>query len=274
VPATASATDVVFAPTPGNDLVSFTSQAPGRILTTEPIDGLAAGETTVGMDMRPATSQLFALTSSGRLLIVDRSSGATLGVGAVPIPITGTTIRFDFNPTVDRIRIVTDTDLNLRVDPNTGLVSSTDTPLVYAPGDAGVGTSPTVGAAGYTNSGFGAAPATTELFGIDSGRDSLVKQDPPNNGALNTIGALDLDAVEPVHFDITGGGTRLAAFAVAGVTGSQLFSVNTVGKAKPTAFNSKIGVPAIPSLTTVGETRSDVSGPLVAVGNYTTYRGI
>jgi hypothetical protein len=42
---------------------------------------------------------------------------------------------FDFNPTVDRIRVVSNTGQNLRLHPVTGVVASTDTPLTFAATD-------------------------------------------------------------------------------------------------------------------------------------------
>lgn len=272
LPGGAAAAEVFFATTPSNELVQFTSQAPARILTREPIGGLAAGETIVGMDQRPATGQLYALTSTGRLLVIERSSGDIRAIGAA-IPLTGTQFGFDFNPVADRIRITSDTDINLRVHPDTGVVTA-DTNLSYAPGDAGAGADPFIAAAGYTFSAFGNPPATTELFGIDASRDSLVKQDPPNAGTLSTVGALGVDGAAAMHLDIAGDQTRYAAFARQGETAMQLWRINTAGAASAAGTPSTIGEPVITSLASVGSTRDDTRAPFVSVGNYTTWRGV
>jgi hypothetical protein len=87
-----------------------------------------------------------------------------------------------------------------------------------------------VGAA-YVNN-FAGATSTT-LFVIDTNLDVLVRQDPPNNGVLNTIGSLGIDAGTVLGFDIrsVGGNERaLAAIEVGGVSG--LYNINlTTGQA-------------------------------------------
>jgi len=275
MPTAASAAEVFFASTPGNDLVSFTAQAPNRILHTEPINGLAAAETIVGMDQRPATGQLYALTSSGRILVVNTVSGDTKAIGS-PITLTGNRFGFDFNPVVDRIRITSDLDQNLRVNPDTGALVQADGTLAYGAGDPGTGANPAVSGSGYTLGVFGgAAPASTTLFDIDTARNTLVRQDPPNDGGLVTIGALGIDVTDNVQMDVAGNQAAYAALATEGQTGVSLYSINTLsGNASPTAGSTRIGVDAITSLAAMGETPDDTRAPAVAIGNYTTYRSI
>lgn len=168
------------------------------------------GDKLVGLDVRPATGAVYAIGSRGQLYTVDRRTGAATKVG-VPVTLTGRAVGIDFNPTVDRIRVVTDTGQNLRLNPDTGAVAATDTPLAYAPGDRGAGRTPAVAAAGYTNSGAGAT--TTALYGIDSRADTVVLQGSvpgatpvvsPNTGQLFTVGRLGLDVGELNGFDIRG----------------------------------------------------------------------
>jgi len=99
------------------------------------------------LDVRPANGAVYAIGRSGQLYTVDRRLGAATKVGA-PVALPGTTVGFDFNPTVDRIRVVTDTGQNLRVHPDTGAVAATDTPLAYAAGDRSAGKRPQVAASG------------------------------------------------------------------------------------------------------------------------------
>lgn len=168
------------------------------------------GDKLVGLDVRPATGAVYAIGRRGQLYTVDRHTGAATKVG-VPVTLTGYAVGFDFNPTVDRIRVVTDTGQNLRLHPDTGALAATDTPLAYAPGDRAAGRTPTVAASGYTNSGAGAT--TTALFGIDSRTDALVLQGSvpgatpvvsPNTGQLFTVGRLGLNVSELNGFDIAG----------------------------------------------------------------------
>ena len=160
------------------------------------ITGLQAGETILGIDMRPATGQLYALGSTSRLYTINMSSGAAAVVGGAPFAtlLAGTSFGFDFNPTVDRIRIVSNTGQNLRLDPNTGLIAAVD-------GTLNPGT-PSVAAAAYTNNFAGAT--TTSLYVIDATTDKLYIQNPPNNGTLVEVGPLGINIGTDNGFDIGG----------------------------------------------------------------------
>jgi hypothetical protein len=201
----------VFALTTGNQLLRFNESRPDRIQGQVALSGLADGEQMLGIDFRPATGQLFGLSSASQLYVIDTNSGVATKVGGVfviPLNYSGE-IGFDFNPTVDRIRIVTDTGQNLRANPDTGAVVDADpnTPavdpdgaLVYAGSDSNAGKQPNVVGAAYTNNVAGAT--TTMLYGIDSDLDILAIQNPPNAGTLNTVGGLRVDASDLVGFDI------------------------------------------------------------------------
>ncbi|ONI92083.1 hypothetical protein ALI144C_00120 [Actinosynnema sp. ALI-1.44] len=132
------------------------------------ITGVTKGDQLIGLDTRPATGGLYALSRSGQLYRTDVKTAAATAVGT-PIAPQGSAVGFDFNPTVDRIRVVTDTGQNLRLHPDTGAVADTDTPLSYP----ATSRSPKVTASGYTNSVAGAT--STALYGLDSAQDTLVK---------------------------------------------------------------------------------------------------
>jgi hypothetical protein len=78
--------------------------------------------------------------------------------------------------------------------------------------------------AGYTNN-FAGATATT-LYTLDSTLDILATQAPPNNGTLNTVGALGFDTTDKVGFDISSVNTALASLQVVGATDSKLVHVD------------------------------------------------
>jgi uncharacterized protein DUF4394/PEP-CTERM motif-containing protein len=99
----------------------------------------------------------------------------------------------DFNPTVDRLRVVTQSEQNLRVNVDTGAVT-VDNPL--NPGD------PMVTGAAYTNNFAGAG--STTLYVIDAASDMLMIQTPPNNGTLVAVGGLGLNTTNFIGFDISG----------------------------------------------------------------------
>src|SRR5262245_44803582 len=149
----------VMALTTSNRLLTFDSATPGHILSARPITGLASGESLLGIDVRPATGELYGL-GTNRLYVIDPNTGAaTLKAVLAPDPadtndpfksLTGTSFGIDFNPAADRLRVVSDADQNLRINPDTGQVF-TDAPLAYAPGDVNAGANPSVVEAAYTS---------------------------------------------------------------------------------------------------------------------------
>ena len=223
----------IFGLTGTNQLVRFDSSTPGTVMTVGTITGTQVGENIVGIDFRPATGQLFGLGSNSRIYIINRTTAAATFVGTLTTPLNGTNFGFDFNPTVDRIRIVSEADQNLRANPNDG-TNVVDGTLAYAAGDANAGQNPNITAAGYTNS-FGGA-TTTQLYDIDSNLRVLANQNPANSGTLLTIGSLgisatDLNSTSQVGLDILSStGTALASISTAAV--SRLYTVNlTTGAA-------------------------------------------
>lgn len=226
----------VYAVDGSNNLHSFYSSDSANLLSTLPITGLEGGESILGIDFRPRTNELYALGSSNRLYRIDTITAAATAVGSGPFTpaLNGTAFGFDFNPTVDRIRITSDNDQNLRAHPDTGAVVFTDGTLAYAAGDPNAGADPNVVGSAYINNfvGFG----TTTLYNIDSDLDVLITQTPPNSGTLNTVGPLGINVGDNVGFDVPSGlGPNQYAFASAVVSGTyNLYSINlTTGGAVP-----------------------------------------
>jgi hypothetical protein len=88
---------------------------------TTPVVGLQVGETLVGFDVRPAGGGLFAVGSTSRVYTVDPVTGLAVQAGSLISPaLSGTKFGVDFNPVPDRLRIVSDTEQNLRVNATTG----------------------------------------------------------------------------------------------------------------------------------------------------------
>ena len=192
--------------TAANTLVTFQANEPGRLLSSAPIQGLKAGEELLGIDFRVAKGQLFGVTNQGRLLQIDPDKATVTAVGAgITLP-EGQAFGFDFNPTVDRIRVVNDAGHNLRLHPETGAQVDGDanTPgvqldgtLRYAPGDLLSTTKPRIVSAGYTYNQ--ANEKLTTNYAIDAGAGYLVVQGSlegaatpvsPNTGLLQAIGPL------------------------------------------------------------------------------------
>ncbi|MEJ8842452.1 DUF4394 domain-containing protein [Lacibacter sp. H375] len=228
---------VAYAVQNGTTLLIMNPDEP--VVVSKPITGTATGETIVGLDFRPANGQLYALGSQSNLYTINTSSGAAAKVGVqFTTLLTGTDFGFDFNPTVDRIRVVSNSGLNLRLHPVTGLVAAVDLNLTEGS---------SVGAAAYTNNFAGAT--TTVLFDIDVTVDKLYKQDPPNNGTLVAIGDLGLNATSIGGFDI--GGTSGNAWAVLTVDGkTRIHKINlSNGSASPSPANFEFSGGAITAFT-------------------------
>jgi Domain of unknown function (DUF4394) len=220
-----------------NNLQIFDPGAPA-FGVSKAITGLQAGETILGIDMRPATGQLYALGSTSRLYTLNMSSGAAAVVGTAPFTtlLSGTSFGFDFNPTVDRIRVVSNTGQNLRLDPNTGLIAAVD-------GTLNPGT-PAVSAAAYTNNFAGAT--TTTLFVIDAATDKLYIQNPPNNGTLVEVGSLGINIGTDNGFDIGGrSGKAYGVFSIGGFTKLYTLDLTTglvVGQADVTGMSKGFAI--------------------------------
>ena len=215
----------VYGLTDGGSLVAFDSARPDLIRSTVLVSGLDAGASLVGIDFRPATGQLYGLSSDSRLYTINLASGLASAVGSAgAFTLGGGSYGFDFNPTVDRVRAVSTTDQNLRLNPNDGTLAATDGTLAYAAGDPNAGANPTIAGAAYTNS-FAGATATT-LYDIDSALGVLVTQAPPNNGLLNTIGALGVATSASVGFDIFFFGNQAFASLGSDAAGYGFYGIN------------------------------------------------
>ncbi|KLT71679.1 DUF4394 domain-containing protein [Flavobacterium sp. ABG] len=159
------------------------------------ITGLQSGESILSIDYRPATGQLYGLGSTSRLYSINENSGLATPLGAASFSpaIEGTSSSIDFNPTVDRVRLISNNGKNLRLHPELGTVVSTD-------GNLNGVASTQVDAIAYTNSFSGST--TTQLFDIDYATDKLYLQNPPNDGKLQEVGSLKVDFSGTGGFDI------------------------------------------------------------------------
>lgn len=208
--------------TPDSKLVKFDVTTPGTVSAPLALTGVASGETILAITTRLKGGKLYALGSTSRLYEVNAATGALTMVGAAPLAtaLSGTAFGFDFNPTVDRIRVMSDEEQSLRLHPDMGTVAAVDTSLAPAGN---------VVAVGYTNSRDGATKTT--LYGIDSASDKLVLiggvdgMPSPNAGAVTDVGALGVDTSANAGFDIRPPmNVGYAVLSVAGVSG--LYTVN------------------------------------------------
>lgn len=161
---------------------------------------------------------------------IETATGVATPVGTAAFALEAgmSKIGFDFNPTVDEIRVTGGSNANYRLHPVTGAIAATDMDLAFAAGDVNAGANPSVGAVAYTNSYIGAA--TTVLYNYDDSLNVLTTQIPPNNGTLNTIGStgLTLNLIDPsadldIFFDTTGNSNMAFLSANTGALASDNF---------------------------------------------------
>lgn len=152
----------------------------------------------LGIDVRLSDGKLYGVFEGGAIATIDPETGAATSVSMLSTMLTaGVTATVDFNPAADRLRVMGSDGTSLRVNVETGEVT-TDGSHSYAEGDQ----KPEIIGGAYTNS-FAGTDAT-QLFNIDAA-GWLVLQNPPNDGVLNQVGELGIE-VEQVGFDIVSDG--------------------------------------------------------------------
>ncbi|MFD1873359.1 DUF4394 domain-containing protein [Hymenobacter bucti] len=230
----------------GGNLVSFDSGAPRTIRTAVNVTGLQGAQVVAGLDFRPLTGELYAFGYDaagqlGQLYTVNLTTGALTAIGSAisyPLGANANAIGFDFNPTVDRIRITSATNqVNLRANPSDGTFI-TDTPLT----NTGGGAAPALSGVAYTNSDNNAATGTA-LYGYDQGTNFVLLSSNANLGTYGNVGSgsgITVNAANGVDFDIYSDLTTPAtpansAFLTATPSGSTFDNLYTVSLTGSTA---------------------------------------
>ncbi len=216
----APAKEEIVAISASHQLLRFNAGQPQNVRDRKPLSGLPAGEKLLGIDYRVARGELFALGASGQLYRIDVAAARALPVGTpAALPGPARAWGFDFNPTVDRIRVVNDNGDNLRLHPDTGAAVDGDanTPgrqpdgrLSYDAADANAGKAARIVAAGYTYNKTN--DKVTTNYALDGGLGTLVHQGTkedvapavsPNTGRLFTVGTLGIGSFDHASFDIS-----------------------------------------------------------------------
>jgi hypothetical protein len=242
----------VLGVTVGDKLVSFNRGAPGKLCTSASITGLDVGEEVLGIDIRPADGELYALGSEGKIYTLEIATGVatlhstlTAALDDMSDPFTGLSdggFGVGFNPVPDRLRAISRNGQNLRINVDTGATTT----------DAGMSPSSlSVAGVAYTNAFAGAT--TTTLFAIDvtGGALARVGGSPattgacpgdtgnPNCGNVTGVGPLGVSDITSIDgFDIDGDPAATAAAIVAlrvgTATSSSLYVVDlSTGAASP-----------------------------------------
>ncbi len=200
--------DVTFYTLAGGTMLDkYNAGAPETLLNSAQITGLQSRETIRAIDFRPATGQLYGISSGSRMYVINAETGAARMIGTGPFTpaLMGDYISLDFNPTVDRMRVTTSSGQNLRLNPETGTVAFVDGNINGQPGAM-------ISEVAYTNNFAGAA--TTTLYDIDVTSQKLFIQNPPNNGTLVEVDSLFLKVTGQGGFDISPDGIALGLFEV------------------------------------------------------------
>ena len=222
-------------------LVCFRENRPDRAEPIGKVTGLQQDSSLVGIDYRPANNVLYGLGNVGGVYTIDVETGAATLASRLNTALSGASFGVDFNPTVDRLRIVSDTGQNLAANVDDGTVSPGGT--LNIPGATPVNPALGVNGAAYTNNDADPNTATT-LFDIDSMNDQVSVQAPPNAGSLNPTGKLGIDAGNANGFDIystVGYGTTVANRALLSVAAPDGSSATLYGVDLLLGRASKVG---------------------------------
>lgn len=201
-----------------NQLLLLKPGPPVTTVSTIQLQGITRGEFMLAIDFRPNGGALYGVSTAALIYIIDVSTGFCKPVGRAPFDpgIKGSTVGFDFDPALDQIRLVTDLDENIRIDPNTGVTISIDpdiNPSYY-----------NMNSIAY---GYSSATHSFPLYDIDMARGYLLKQNPQNAGDVTPVGPLNLVISGEGGFDIvrsTNSTTGMAA-----LYGHALFPSVTTG---------------------------------------------
>jgi hypothetical protein len=254
------------------NLIRFDSSAPAILQAANFVSGLQPNETIVGLDFRPATGQLYGLGSTSRLYTINTSTGfaAPVSGSSFTPALNGFSFGFDFNPNIDRIRVVSETNSNIVLNPN-GAFQAAGTDVFYAAGDLNVGVDPNIVHSAYDKNLPLASPPNpaSQLFGIDTNLDILVRQ-ANSAGTLNTVGPLGLgvDVAAAGGFDISSAtGTAYAALLPAGGSVSSLYRINlatgaatNLGVIDGGLVVTAMAIAPVPEPTTAGIALSALAG--------------
>ncbi len=181
----------------GDNNIALINPSTMKVTSSKPAMGV---KKLHGIDVRPADGMLYGVTDTGWVVTIDPKTGAVTQKAELSTkPDAGTTVSVDFNPVADKMRVITTSGQNLRVNVDDGKVT-VDGELKFADTDMHKGEKPNIVGAAYTNSWKGTKE--TALYDIDATISALFKQSPPNDGVLSAVGKLGFKITGPVAFNI------------------------------------------------------------------------
>lgn len=189
------------------------------------ITGLSAGESLIGIDLRPSNNLLYGVSNASNLYTVDAYTGAASFVAALSGYAINASLGYgvDFNPVADSnpaaasLRLVSSAGDNLAVNATTGVVGNQANTI--AAGNSAVA---------YANSDPSMIAAATQLYYLNSTTDELfVANSAFNTPTISLIGAIGLDILKANGFELFSNGNAFAAVNTDdGGLNSQLLSIN------------------------------------------------
>lgn len=215
-----TANDVLAVTADNACLVRFSLSDPSTVVAVGSLD--VAGS-VVGLDFRPASGELYALTDMGQLVLVDPMTAETTLVTASIGELAGARYDIDFNPAANALRLISDARQNFRMGSPALVENAQQQALV----DGTFGYLQGVVATAYTNVNLG--QEGTQMFVISADSRTFFQQN-PNVGLLTRIGALfpNAESVDVKGYNVftTEGGMNehYAVFEVDGNVG--LYSIN------------------------------------------------
>lgn len=221
------------------------------------VTGLNVGDTLVSIDRRPENGFLYglgynALAATVTLYVIHPETRVATPVGVAgtfttdginPVAIGGsnpaTRFEMDFNPAVDRVRVINDMGQNFRINPNTGAVVD---------GDLGGSTGSVSGTNMDGNLNTGAIQAqgtayvnnvannggTTTQYTVGESPSALYIQNPPNAGTLTSAATLSPLIKAVLGFDIAPGVNTVTSNAA--VTSGSGYLLLRTGTSTPEAL--------------------------------------
>ena len=194
-----------------------------RATTANTAGALDPTEVIQDIDYRNSEGALYALTKTGtqgRIIRIDPNSGTFIRLSTLvsdgtttQIALTDTSYTIDFNPVVDRLRVIGSNGANLRVDVSTGDTAT----------DSNIAAGNTITGAAYEDT-FTSTGRGTRLFTLDSSTNDRVNlQNPPNDGTQSDpkslLGSTNVDSID--GYDINP--VNNAGLALLTVGGAQQF---------------------------------------------------
>lgn len=202
----------------GSQLLRFDSDTPSAVTVVGSFNG--ANIFLDAIDFRLANGKLYGyLDSTDSVYSIDLNTAA-LTLDSTPpsgAPTNTFHVGMDFNPRIDRLRVITDSGQNIVYNP-VAKTSGAFTNLFYGAGDANANQIANIIDNAYTQNIVGGVG--TQQYAIDYVLDVLVKLD-NNAGTLTTVGSLGVDTDVYTGFDIytTAGGVDIAYAILTGDTG-------------------------------------------------------